>query len=200
MLGTGPGVESHRHKFPVGHTASRQASSLSIIQSSVVSPNFNKSLSAHLNHDHNYGHHSIGHLSPTMMAIDDFPDDGSEGSPLLDPEIDDDAPEPRRRAWYQPSTPAGVVGLMTFIIFVMTLSGTMSLIPLGRLIEDVVCRKHYETPDPVEEHLCKVDAVQTKFAWLGGLYVFINSIIGASLLTHCLSLPPQGIDGRPTQD
>jgi hypothetical protein len=56
----------------------------------------------------------------------------------------------------------------------------MGLLPLGRLIEDAVCRKYYDSPDPVDEKLCKVDEVQTELAWLGGLYVVVDSTIGMS--------------------
>lgn len=119
-----------------------------------------------------------------MMAVEDTADDWGESTPFLDPEIDEDVPEVFRRAWYQPSTPAGVVGLMTFIIFCMTLSGTICLIPLARLIEDVVCRKHYGSPDPVDEKLCKVDEIQTQLAWLGGLYIVINAVIGNYTSRH----------------
>lgn len=130
-----------------------------------------------------------------MMTVDDFSDGGTEATPFLDPEIDDDVPPPlaRRRAWYQPATPAGIVGVLTFILFSMTLSGTISLIPLGRLIEDVICRKFYDTLDPVDEDQCKVDEVQTKLAWLGGGYIFINSIIGTYT---CLSIGPTRLSMR----
>jgi len=81
---------------------------------------------------------------------------------------------------YQVSSPNAVVGLVSLIIFCMALSGTMSLIPLGRLIEDAICRRYYGSSDPVDEKLCKVDEVQTELAWLGGLYVVIDSTIGTS--------------------
>jgi hypothetical protein len=79
---------------------------------------------------------------------------------------------------YQVSSPSAIVALVALIIFCMTLSGTMSLIPMGRLIEDAICRRYYGSAEPVDEKLCKVDQVQTELAWLGGLYVVIDSAIG----------------------
>lgn len=79
---------------------------------------------------------------------------------------------------YQVSSPNAVVGLLSCTIFCLALSGTMSLIPMGRLIEDAVCRKYYGASDPVDEKRCKVDEVQTELAWLGGLFVLIDSVIG----------------------
>ncbi|OIW28726.1 MFS general substrate transporter [Coniochaeta ligniaria NRRL 30616] len=115
--------------------------------------------------------------------------DATEGSPFLEndePQEDQHGranAKPAVEAWwsssrYQVSSPNAVVGLLSLIIFFMALSGTMGLIPLGRLIEDAVCRKYYGSSDPVDEKLCKVDEVQTELAWLGGLYVVIDSAIG----------------------
>ncbi|KAB5555062.1 major facilitator superfamily domain-containing protein [Coniochaeta sp. 2T2.1] len=120
------------------------------------------------------------------MADDLSLHDTTEGTPFLegeDPEQHERSAKPETAArWsssrYQVSSPKAIVALVSIIIFALALSGTMGLIPMGRLIEDSICRKYYGTADPVEEKLCKVDAVQTELAWLGGLYVVIDSAIG----------------------
>jgi hypothetical protein len=115
--------------------------------------------------------------------------DATEASPFLQDDEPSGTPQPERHGanakpprWsssrYQVSSPNAVVGLVSLIIFFMTLSGVMSLIPLGRLLEDAICRKYYGSSEPVDENLCKVDEVQTELAWLGGLYVVIDSAIG----------------------
>lgn len=117
--------------------------------------------------------------------------DATEGTPFLDTDEQQEQEDGRQNAkpaiearWsssrYQVSSPKAIIGLVSLIIFFLTLSGTMALIPLGRLIEDAVCRKYYGSSDPVDEKLCKVDDVQTELAWLGGLYVVIDSAVGTS--------------------
>lgn len=132
------------------------------------------------------------------MADDPSLHSATEDSPFLDDDLSGrthgrQIAKPHGAAqWlalrYQVSSPNAVVGLLSTIIFVMALSGTMSLIPLGRLIEDAVCRKYYGSSDPVDEKLCKVDEVQTELAWLGGLYVVIDSAIGIYVVCRLLNL------------
>ena len=134
--------------------------------------------------------------------------DATEGAPFLE-NGDDQQQEPERPgrpgakagnvpsprwsiAKYQVSSPNAVVGLVSLIIFCMALSGTMSLIPLGRLIEDAICRRYYRSSEPVDEKLCKVDEVQTELAWLGGLYVVIDSTIGVLSRNLLLDSPADG--------
>jgi hypothetical protein len=68
------------------------------------------------------------------------------------------------------------LGLLGFVVFCLSLSGTMVLIPLGRLIEDVICRQHYGTSGTIDESQCKVDEVQARLAWLGGWTAAIDSV------------------------
>lgn len=122
------------------------------------------------------------------MADDDPLDLATEGSRLLGSDLltlgneEQNARPQAQPHWiasrYQASSANAIVTLVSAIIFLLALSETMALIPMGRLIEDVVCRKYYGTLDPVDEKLCKVDEVQTELAWLGGLYVVVDSAIG----------------------
>ncbi|KAL2170673.1 hypothetical protein VTG60DRAFT_4515 [Thermothelomyces hinnuleus] len=73
-----------------------------------------------------------------------------------------------------------ILGLLAVLTFVVTTSGMLFLVPIFRLMEDAVCHLHYGKPksEPVEERLCKVDAVQKELAFLGGIGAMINSVIG----------------------
>ena len=121
-----------------------------------------------------------------MPAIElDYDESEQEAAPFLDPEVDDDAPpihQRRRRLWYQPASSTGVVGLITLMLFLLTLSGTIALLPMARIIEDTICRKHYHSTEPVDEEKCKVDEVQAEFAWIGGLQALVTAIMGEKRL------------------
>ncbi|KAL1855338.1 hypothetical protein VTK73DRAFT_8576 [Phialemonium thermophilum] len=116
---------------------------------------------------------------PSSVELQDV----EESDRLMDADAHDDRGKQSpgglglRSAWNQPATPTGVVTLLTFIIFCLVLSGVMALIPMGRLIEDAVCRRYYGSTEPVDESLCKVDEVQTELAWLGGLYALVNALV-----------------------
>jgi hypothetical protein len=83
----------------------------------------------------------------------------------------------RSARWYQAQTPRGVVLLMTWLVGVLTLCGSISLIPLGRLIESVLCQRFYDTTDPVPEDQCKGDEVQTELAWIGAWIGALGSVV-----------------------
>ncbi|KLU91073.1 hypothetical protein MAPG_09596, partial [Magnaporthiopsis poae ATCC 64411] len=88
-----------------------------------------------------------------------------------------EAQQPRRRhRWYQVRSPRAVVTTVALMLFAMTLSAMVLIIPLARLVEDDLCRRHYGTSAPVDEEKCKVDEVQMRLAWLGGCASVINAI------------------------
>lgn len=53
-----------------------------------------------------------------------------------------------------------------------------------RLVEAVLCRQYYDelgeklSDGPIDEHLCKVDAIQEQMAYIFGLYFAIRAIVG----------------------
>lgn len=115
----------------------------------------------------------------------------AEDAPLLGPKAPqpadaDGAPKPdtedykAHAAWYQAKSQGQVIALVSAIFFCLVLSAIMALMPMFRLMEDIVCRRYYDTPAPVDEKLCKVDEVQAKLAWFGGVAGFLDSI--ASML------------------
>lgn len=73
-----------------------------------------------------------------------------------------------------------IVALLSTIMFAVTTSGMLFLIPIFRLMEDAVCHVHYKKPrsEPIEERLCKVEAVQKELALLGGAAAVINTVVG----------------------
>ncbi|KAK3299611.1 general substrate transporter [Chaetomium fimeti] len=82
-----------------------------------------------------------------------------------------------------------VVALLAVLMFCITTSGMLILIPIFRLMEDAVCHEHYDKPrsEPIEERLCKVDGVQKELAFLGGIGAVLNSVVGL------LSALPYGV-------
>ncbi len=96
--------------------------------------------------------------------------------------------EPRSRkhgrrgfaARFQAQRRSTVVVLLAVVMFGLTTSGMLILIPMFRLVEDAICHLHYGKPlsEPVDERLCKVHEVQKELAYLGGLSAMINSIVG----------------------
>ncbi len=141
-------------------------------------------------------------MSPHVHDRDDR-DDLNEAEPLLTVEERDSAEieiaespdsEPDRRhdrrsrkharrgfaARFQAQRRSTVVVLLAVLMFGLTTSGMLILIPMFRLVEDAVCHLHYGKPlsEPIEERLCKIDEVQKELAYLGGLSAMINSIVG----------------------
>jgi len=83
-------------------------------------------------------------------------------------------------AHFQAQKRTTIVVLLAVLMFTITTSGMLVLIPIFRLMEDAVCHLYYEKgmPEPIEERLCKVDGVQKRLAYLGGLSAMISSIVG----------------------
>jgi hypothetical protein len=73
-----------------------------------------------------------------------------------------------------------VVVLLAVLMFTLTTSGMLMLLPIFRLMEDAICHVHYGKSrwEPIEERLCKVDGVQKELAYLGGIAAMISSTVG----------------------
>jgi MFS transporter, PCFT/HCP family, solute carrier family 46 (folate transporter), member 1 len=89
---------------------------------------------------------------------------------------------PRRRWWtrFQAKKPRTIVVLASTVKFLMTLSGTMVMLPIFRLMEDAFCHKYYddESRDIIDEKKCKVDEIQKEMAYLFGFFALLNSVLG----------------------
>jgi len=81
---------------------------------------------------------------------------------------------------FQARKPGTIILLLSLMMFAITTSGMMILVPLFRLLEDALCHVYYKK-DPsehIEERLCKVDGVQSELAYLGGWGTMLGSVIG----------------------
>ena len=73
-----------------------------------------------------------------------------------------------------------IILLLAILMFLITTSGMMFLLPVFRLVEDAFCHRYYDKDpsEPIDERLCKVDGVQKELAYLGGLGSVVNSFVG----------------------
>ena len=118
------------------------------------------------------------HGHDVEVAGDGVPTNDSANGHIATNEVNTSALQLKRSArWYQAKTPRTVVLLMSWLICVMTLSGSIIIIPIGRLIESVLCQNFYNTTDPVPEENCKGDEVQTELAWIGAIIAAMEAII-----------------------
>jgi MFS transporter, PCFT/HCP family, solute carrier family 46 (folate transporter), member 1 len=112
-----------------------------------------------------------------------------EDAPFLD--IDERHDEPISAA--QPTPPAipvrplgwhtrtkgSIVLVIALVKFGIVFLGTMMMMPMFRLIEDIFCHAHYkdDSPDLIDEMKCKVDEVQSSLATIGGILALIGAVI-----------------------
>ena len=81
---------------------------------------------------------------------------------------------------FQARRPKTIVLLLAVLLFTVTTSGMLIIVPVFRLIEDAVCHEYYkkDRSEKIDERLCKVDEVQGILAYLGGWAALLNSLIG----------------------
>ncbi|KAI1296972.1 major facilitator superfamily domain-containing protein [Xylaria venustula] len=107
-----------------------------------------------------------------------------------------DANEPRPRGgkpllnWFASAIPkAEKPGTIVFILCVVIFIGSMAsgflYMPLTRIFEDILCRQYYDQihshDQPIDEDMCKVDAIQSKLAYLLAIMASLNA--GVSVLS-----------------
>ncbi|KAH8657909.1 major facilitator superfamily domain-containing protein [Xylariales sp. PMI_506] len=73
-----------------------------------------------------------------------------------------------------------IVIMLCLATFVAASAVGFTIMPLTRIIEDILCRQHYGkgSDDPLDEQLCKVDQVQTKLAVVIAVSGAIEAIMG----------------------
>ena len=106
---------------------------------------------------------------------------------------DDDDDDDDDDEWYQAKRPGSVIALCAVLLFLLIASACLALVPMMRLVEDAICRKHYGLgfgdshgdtgrqfidDDGTDERLCKADAVQAELAWLIGVFSVTESVFG----------------------
>ncbi|KAK0648378.1 general substrate transporter [Cercophora newfieldiana] len=94
-----------------------------------------------------------------------------------------DAPKPRHPGFasrFQARKPKTIVFLLALLLFTVTTSGMLIIVPIFRLLEDAVCHSFYhkDRSEKIDERLCKGDEVQGRLAYLGGWAALLNTVIG----------------------
>ncbi|KAM7210330.1 general substrate transporter [Rhypophila decipiens] len=81
---------------------------------------------------------------------------------------------------FQARKPNTIILLLSAAMFVFTASSMMVMVPMFRLMEDAICRGHFNVKpgEEIEEGKCKGDEVQSELAWLGGVGTMLGSVIG----------------------
>jgi hypothetical protein len=109
-----------------------------------------------------------------------------EDAPLLDQVHDESIPP---RASFQARSSRVAVLIFAFISFCLALGGSLAIVPTTKLLEDILCHHYYENKQKqggnISETLCKVDAIQSKLAYLRGLLSTLEAVIGTSSSSHC---------------
>lgn len=78
-------------------------------------------------------------------------------------------------------TPRAISTAACIAMFLWVLSGMIVIVPAARLAEDIICRRHYgrvDSDDPIDETLCKAEAIQSSMAWIFGLSLALGTVVG----------------------
>ncbi|KAI0870186.1 major facilitator superfamily domain-containing protein [Hypoxylon argillaceum] len=78
----------------------------------------------------------------------------------------------------------GIVAILCIVIFVASAAGGFQNMSMTRIFEDILCRQYYDqlrsNDEPISEDMCKVDAIQSKLAYLFAIQLALNA--GVSVL------------------
>ena len=132
-----------------------------------------------------HNHDLAVEAEPLLPATDTDTDDLRDSIDLTPTPNHHDHPHkhhPRRgfAARFQAQRRTSIIALLAVLMFAITTSGMLILIPIFRLVEDAICHVHYGKPlaEPIEERMCKVEGVQKELALLGGISAMLNSVVG----------------------
>lgn len=80
---------------------------------------------------------------------------------------------------FRARSPRAVILMLALLKFAITSSGMLLMMPIIRLIEDHICRRHFHLgqADLLPEMQCKVDEVQKALAWLGGWQSLVSAVV-----------------------
>ncbi|XDG05153.1 hypothetical protein ABKA04_004768 [Annulohypoxylon sp. FPYF3050] len=75
--------------------------------------------------------------------------------------------------------PGTILGIFFLLIFVSSAADAFKQIPMTRIFEDILCHDYYDKTSgsdaPIDEELCKVNAIQTNLAYLLAVLESLNS-------------------------
>ncbi|PFH63249.1 hypothetical protein XA68_15883 [Ophiocordyceps unilateralis] len=74
-----------------------------------------------------------------------------------------------------------IVTLLSLVVFCLSCFGSLSSVPLNRLLEDRLCRQYgaqYARLSFIDEQVCKTDTVQSQLAHLNGLLDTLEAVVG----------------------
>lgn len=75
--------------------------------------------------------------------------------------------------------PGTILGIFLLLIFVSSAADAFKQIPMTRIFEDILCHDYYDETSgsnaPIDEELCKVNAIQTNLAYLLAVLESLNS-------------------------
>ncbi|KAI1174738.1 major facilitator superfamily domain-containing protein [Nemania sp. FL0916] len=118
--------------------------------------------------------------------------EATEQTPLIAAESSASGPQANREgrlhslakrvaAALQPRRPGAVMAVLCVIIFVASLTSGFQDMPLTRIFEDILCRRYYDQirskDEPIDEDMCKVDAVQSKLAYLFAIQAALTAAV-----------------------
>ncbi|KAK0712462.1 major facilitator superfamily domain-containing protein [Lasiosphaeria miniovina] len=121
-------------------------------------------------------------LSPLLSdpaPADEDSDDPTPASPSSRASTAGSGPDPGWRR-FRAQKPRSIVALLTVVLFGVTLSGFLVVVPVFRLLEDAICHAHYGVPPDadVDEERCKVGPVQMQLARLSGWGALLSAVVG----------------------
>lgn len=82
------------------------------------------------------------------------------------------------------------LAILFLLVILLELEESVQRAPTIRILEDAICRKHYRSEghiQPIEEHMCKISAVQERLAHVRGLLSFFDGLPGKNY-TECYAL------------
>lgn len=82
--------------------------------------------------------------------------------------------QPETSRWYLPLS----IYLLSICNFFLAGSSSSLNIPLTRLIEDNLCRRHDWQGAPIDEGRCKTDDIQSSLAYLNGSLSLVEAMVG----------------------
>jgi hypothetical protein len=76
---------------------------------------------------------------------------------------------------------SSIVIILCVAIFLISCSSGFIVLPLTRLVEDILCHDYYDvktSSEPIDERLCKEDAIQKKLAYIFAIHASLYAVVG----------------------